>query len=71
MTKENFKSLAKGKNGTIGYANGNTFEGVVVIKSKEMVIGGLHCNFTDIVKIDLNSCGIDFTTKNGFGHISL
>ena len=71
LTKTEFKKVAQGKSGQIAYANGNSFEGKVIIKSREMVIGGLHCRFEDIVKIEMNSCVIEFTTKNGYGCVSL
>jgi len=71
LTKAEFKRVAKGKHGNISYSNGNAFEGEVIIKSKEMVIGGLHCKFTDIVKIEATSCGIEFITKNGWGFVGL
>jgi len=71
MTKAEFKRVAKGKIGMIKYPNGNFFQGEVIIKSKEMVIDGLHCLYRDIVRIDRVADTIQFETKNGIGSVSL
>jgi len=52
MTKKEFlNELKKGYTVTIRYSSGKTFQGVVNVKSKEIVVDGLHVTITDISNI--------------------
>lgn len=71
MTKKELKNMVHGKQGEFAYPNGNRFNGIVIIKSKEMVIDVLHINYTDIVTLQEVNGKIKIETKNGQGYITL